>query len=76
MPLPDLPQRYHELPKGKLVVLLCHHGNRSMRALQFLRGKGYTNLKNVAGGINAWAKRSIRTCRNIEISVQRSTVQG
>ncbi len=27
-----------------------------MRALQFLRGQGYTELKNVAGGIDAWAE--------------------
>ncbi|HUI07400.1 MAG TPA: rhodanese-like domain-containing protein, partial [Verrucomicrobiae bacterium] len=54
---PDLPQRYRELPKDKLVVLHCKVGHRSMRALKFLRQQGYGKLKNVAGGINAWAER-------------------
>ena len=57
LPLPELPQRFQELPKDKLLVLHCHHGGRSMRALQFLRSQGYTKLKNVAGGIDSWAER-------------------
>ncbi len=57
LPLPDLPKRYAELPKDKLIVLHCKMGSRSARALHFLRQKGYPKLKNVAGGINAWAKR-------------------
>jgi len=57
LPLPDLPQRFKELPKDKLIVLHCKMGSRSMRALKFLRQQGYPKLKNVAGGINAWAER-------------------
>ena len=57
IPLPELPQRFQELPKDKLIVLHCKMGGRSARALKFLRDQGYTNLKNVAGGITAWAER-------------------
>jgi adenylyltransferase/sulfurtransferase len=57
LPLPDLPQRFQELPKDKLIVLHCKMGGRSARALGFLRGQGFKQLKNVAGGINAWAER-------------------
>ena len=57
LPLPELPQRFQELPKDKLLVLHCKSGGRSGRALKFLRGQGYGKLKNVAGGINAWAER-------------------
>jgi sulfur-carrier protein adenylyltransferase/sulfurtransferase len=57
LPLPDLAQRFKELPKDKLIVLHCKMGGRSMRALKFLRQQGYGKLKNVAGGINAWAER-------------------
>jgi adenylyltransferase/sulfurtransferase len=57
LPLPDLPQRFQELPKDKLIVLHCKMGGRSARALGFLRGQGFKKLKNVAGGINAWAER-------------------
>jgi len=52
-----LPQRFGELPKDKLIVLHCKSGSRSSRALKFLRSQGYSKLKNVAGGINAWAGR-------------------
>jgi adenylyltransferase/sulfurtransferase len=57
LPLPELPQRFQELPKDKLIVLQCKMGGRSARALRFLRQQGYPKLKNVAGGINAWAER-------------------
>ena len=57
LPLPEFPQRYQELPKDKLIVLHCHHGGRSLRALKFLRTQGYPRLKNVPGGIDAWAER-------------------
>lgn len=57
LPLPDLPQRYRELPKDKLIVVHCKSGGRSARAVQFLKQQGYTRVKNVAGGINAWAER-------------------
>lgn len=54
LPLPDLPQRFSELPKDKLIVLHCKAGGRSARALKFLREQGYTRLKNLTGGITAW----------------------
>ena len=57
LPLPELSQRFKELPKDKLLVLYCKSGGRSGRALKFLRQQGYPKLKNVAGGINAWAER-------------------
>ena len=57
IPLPELPQRFQELPKDKLIVLHCKMGGRSARALKFLRDQGYPNLKNVAGGITAWVER-------------------
>lgn len=57
LPLPELPQRFKELPKDKLVVLHCHHGGRSLRALKFLQTQGFKQLKNLAGGIDSWAER-------------------
>jgi adenylyltransferase/sulfurtransferase len=38
------------------VVLHCHSGGRSGRAEKFLQSQGYTKVKSVAGGINAWAE--------------------
>jgi len=57
LPLPELPQRFKELSKDKLLVVHCKMGGRSARAVNFLKTQGYTKVKNVAGGINAWAER-------------------
>ena len=55
--LGELERRLSELEpfKGKEIVAHCHHGGRSKKALEFLKTKGYTNLKNVQGGIDAWS---------------------
>lgn len=37
------------------VLVLCHHGGRSARATDFLLRNGFTDVTNVAGGIDAWA---------------------
>lgn len=56
IPLRQIPARVGELDKNKLIVLHCHHGRRSMMALQFLQEEGFTQLKNLEGGIDAWAE--------------------
>jgi len=59
IPLAQLPGRLAELEsfQGKEVVAHCHHGGRSRRALEFLKSKGFKNLKNVSGGIDHWSLR-------------------
>ncbi len=37
------------------LLILCHHGGRSARATDFLLRSGYTDVTNVAGGIDAWS---------------------
>ena len=39
------------------LVLICHHGSRSMRCAQFLAGQGLGPLINLSGGIDAWSQR-------------------
>ena len=56
IPLNTLPARLSELDTSREIVLHCHHGQRSMRALEFLRGSGFRKLKNLKGGIDAWSK--------------------
>lgn len=56
IPLNDLPAHAHTLDKSQLIVLHCHHGVRSMRALQFLKTQGFTTVKNLIGGIEAWGE--------------------
>lgn len=57
IPLAQLPGRLSEIEalKDKEVVAHCHHGGRSRRALEFLKSKGFRNLKNVSGGIDHWS---------------------
>jgi adenylyltransferase/sulfurtransferase len=56
LPLSELPSRMHELDSAREIVLHCHHGVRSMRALEALRGAGFRKLRNVRGGIDAWSR--------------------
>jgi molybdopterin/thiamine biosynthesis adenylyltransferase/rhodanese-related sulfurtransferase len=43
------------LPRDRDIVLLCHHGMRSLQAAQALRLAGYERLFNLTGGIDAWS---------------------
>lgn len=55
IPLGSLAAHMHELDSAEEIVLLCKTGTRSMRALELLAGAGFRKLKNLHGGINAWA---------------------
>ncbi|WP_303310333.1 rhodanese-like domain-containing protein [Hymenobacter sp. BT730] len=58
IPLGELPRRVEELAIDKPIVLICHHGVRSMQALAYLQHRhGLTNLLNLRGGIHAWSQR-------------------
>ena len=57
IPLPTLPQRFAELDRDQEMVVHCKSGMRSQKAIQFLRQQGFTKLKNLKGGILAWADR-------------------
>jgi monothiol glutaredoxin len=45
------------LKKNQVIVFHCHHGGRSKRMGETFRKKGFTNLYNLTGGIDAWAKK-------------------
>jgi rhodanese-related sulfurtransferase len=47
--------RIARLP-GATLVLYCHHGVRSLQALEHLRRAGFTRLRNLSGGIDAWSR--------------------
>ncbi len=55
VPLGQLTTRCGEVPNDKPVVVYCHHGGRSARAVQWLLQQGYSQAVNLAGGIEAWA---------------------
>jgi sulfur-carrier protein adenylyltransferase/sulfurtransferase len=55
IPLPQLPNRLQELDKNREIIIHCKSGMRSMKALGLMRRQGFTKLKNLKGGILAWA---------------------
>ncbi len=57
IPLPELPQRVHELDSAREMVVHCKSGLRSAKAVQFLSQMGFKKIKNLKGGIMAWAER-------------------
>ncbi len=57
IPLGQLPERLGELDGHAEIVTHCHHGARSMKALQLLKGAGFNRVRSLAGGIDAWADR-------------------
>lgn len=55
IPLGTLPSHINELDPDEEIVLQCRSGVRSAQALAFLQQQGFTNLKNLRGGILAWS---------------------
>jgi sulfur-carrier protein adenylyltransferase/sulfurtransferase len=56
IPLGTLAARLSELDSAEDIVLFCKAGTRSTRALELLVSAGFKKVKNLKGGINAWAK--------------------
>ena len=56
IPLGTLAARLSELDSAEEMVLLCKSGTRSARALELLVTAGFKKVKNLKGGINAWAQ--------------------
>jgi sulfur-carrier protein adenylyltransferase/sulfurtransferase len=56
VPLAELSGAMDTIPRDVDLCLVCRAGVRSAHALQLLRDAGYTRLKNLRGGILAWAK--------------------
>jgi adenylyltransferase/sulfurtransferase len=57
VPLPELPSRFAEVPRDREVIVHCKSGMRSAKAIEFLKGQGYSKLANLTGGILAWAEK-------------------
>ncbi len=56
IPLGQLAGRMSELDSAEEIVLFCKSGTRSARALELLASAGFRKMKNLKGGINAWAR--------------------
>jgi sulfur-carrier protein adenylyltransferase/sulfurtransferase len=56
IPLNDLPNRLLELDREREIILYCHSGVRSASATNYLRSNGFKRARNLAGGIDKWAR--------------------
>jgi rhodanese-related sulfurtransferase len=58
MPLADLPGRLHEIHphRSKPIIVHCHHGMRSLRAVKWLRDQGFKHARSMATGIDGWSR--------------------
>lgn len=54
IPMGELPARLDELDRDAEIVVMCHHGGRSLRVAQYLSQQGFRRVANLAGGIDAW----------------------
>ena len=61
---PRVAAEIEKLPKAALIVFHCHHGGRSQAAAEHFASSGFTNVHNLAGGIDAWS-------RDVDASVPR-----
>lgn len=58
MPMGDVPSRAHqELDPEEQVVVVCHHGVRSMNVTVWLRQQGFEKAQSMRGGIDSWSRR-------------------
>ena len=56
IPLREIPARFGEIDASAEVVVICHHGGRSMQAALFLERQGFASMHNLTGGVDAWAR--------------------
>lgn len=54
MPMHLVPLRHAELDPDDEIVVVCHHGVRSMQVAMYLQRQGFRALHNLTGGIDAW----------------------
>lgn len=50
----DFPEKVDELDQSKSYLVFCRSGGRSVTACKFMASRGFTNLFNLVGGIQAW----------------------
>ncbi|MBA2382685.1 MAG: rhodanese-like domain-containing protein [Chloroflexi bacterium] len=55
VPLSQFRDRHAELPKNRPLLMICQAGSRSSSATMFLLQNGWTDVRNVTGGMDGWA---------------------
>ena len=55
VPMDELQDRLDELDPDKEMVVVCHHGVRSLSVTVFLRNQGFKRVSSLGGGIDLWS---------------------
>ena len=55
IPMHLVPMRCTEIDPDQEIVVICHHGSRSMQVAMFLEHRGFGTVYNLTGGVEAWA---------------------
>ena len=56
IPMGDVPMRVQELDPEEHLVVMCHHGVRSLSVTNWLRQQGFEKVQSMRGGIDGWAR--------------------
>jgi len=57
MPMGEVPNRAHqELDPDDHIVVVCHHGVRSLNVTAWLRQQGFEKAQSMSGGVDAWSR--------------------
>jgi rhodanese-related sulfurtransferase len=57
IPMNEIPARaFKELDEEDPILVLCHHGARSLSVAAWLRNQGFNKAQSVSGGIDAWSR--------------------
>ncbi|HUT40228.1 MAG TPA: rhodanese-like domain-containing protein [Gammaproteobacteria bacterium] len=56
MPMRQVPVEADSLDAEREIIVICHHGIRSRQVALFLKARGFSNVINLSGGMDAWAR--------------------
>ena len=57
IPMSQIPTRFQQIDTTvDEIIVICHHGVRSLQVIQFLQQQAIENLINLEGGVDAWAR--------------------
>ena len=55
IPMRQVPERIQSWDKDQEIIVICHHGIRSLQVAHFMEESGFQQMINLRGGMHAWA---------------------
>lgn len=56
IPMNEVPAAVKNLAEDRETIIICHHGARSMQVAHYLENTGFSDIINLDGGVDAWAR--------------------